>query len=113
SAPTKSPRCANAAPFSHRRQARPVTRCCAGPAGRGVFTVATGPPAGDPNPQPLNTTSRQRVPSVADEAPSASTHARAGTATKDISGPTSSPPALPAGSQGPEIRLKPSLTLRG
>ena len=88
SAPTKSPRCANAAPFSHRRQAGPVTRCCAGPAGRGVFTVASGPPAGDPNPQPLTMTSRQRVPSVAGEAPPASTHARAGTAAEDISGPT-------------------------
>ena len=58
-------------------------------------------------------TSRQRVPSVAGEAPPASTHARAGTAAEDISGPTSSPLALRAGSQGPEIRLKPARTLRG
>ena len=41
-------------------------------------------------------TSRQRVPSVADEAPPASTHTSAGTAAEDISVPTSSPLALRA-----------------
>jgi len=84
------------------------------PAGRGVFTVATGPPGGDPNPQLLTMTRRQRVPSMAGEAPPVPNSRPRGHGGQGHSRPNQrSPLALRAGSQGPHIRLKPARTLRG